>query len=199
MVKIRLESNLLHCSLVLLAGGSSTDPIRNRNRVQIKSQTRFWQHEWRENYKFCFSECVEFSKRQYPSTYFLQSSLATSPKQLWPQRSQPTPGWIDPNYAPFGCTSSFNGQSIRSNRRLWRAACHLSACVWLGAHSCMEGEVSRIHPSLCTAQSEAIIQGRDVTYGDGAACSSWSILMNQDYPERVLDFSVFFFQVWAGW
>lgn len=44
-------------------------------------------------------------------------------KTLWPQRSWPTPGWIDPNYAPFGCTSSFNGQSIHSNWRLQRAAC----------------------------------------------------------------------------
>lgn len=129
------------------------------------------QPERGENYKYCLFECAQFSERQYSSTYFLQSSLATSPKQLRPRHSRPPPGWINPHYAPFGCTSSFDGQSIRGDRRLWRAGAACGIC--LRAYDCAcarawKGEVSEIQPGPCTAQSEAIIRGRDVKYGDGA-------------------------------
>lgn len=86
-------------------------------------------------------------------------------------KTTPATGWINPNYAPFGCTSSFDGQSIRGDRRLWRAGAACGIC--LRAYDCActrawKGEVSGIHPGPCTAQSEAIIRGRDVKYGDGA-------------------------------
>lgn len=86
-------------------------------------------------------------------------------------KTTPATGWINPNYAPFGCTSSFDGQSIRGDRHLWRAGAACGFC--LRAYDCArtrawKGEVSGIQTGPCTAQSEAIILGRDVKYGDGA-------------------------------
>lgn len=62
-------------------------------------------------------------------------------------------------------------QSIRGDRRLWRAGAACGIC--LRAYDCVctrawKGEVSGIQPGPCTAQSEAIIRGHDVKYGDGA-------------------------------
>lgn len=147
-----------------------------------KSPTRFWQHEWTENYKYCLSEwmCGVFQEAIFlhlfppviPGDRTKTTLAAALAADLRLDRSKLRTVWLH----------KFLQWPINPQLSASLACCAPFVCVRMIVRALVHGKgsVGDPPPSLCTAQSEAIIRSCDVKHGDGAACWSWSILMNPD-------------------